>query len=50
MRSSSIEKVDDDIYIKRGLSKSIDSHLKLLEVKSLENLTKYGNYQFNIEK
>lgn len=48
MRSSSIEKVSSDIYIQRGLSKSLDSHLKLLEVKSIESLTKYGNSQFNI--
>ena len=48
MRSSSIEKINSDIYIQRGLSKSLDNHLKLLEVKTIESLTKYGNSQFNI--
>ena len=49
MRSSSIEKVNADIYIQRGMSKALDNHLKLLETKTFESLTKYGNGQFNIK-
>lgn len=50
LRTSSLENVESDIYIQRGLSRALDNHLKLLEVKSLESLTNYGNSQFNIIK
>ena len=45
---SSHEKVDGDIYINRGTVRSLDRHLKLLEVKSLESLQQYGNGYFMI--
>ncbi len=46
--TSSLENVKSDIYIQRGLSRSIDNHLKLLEVKSFESLENYGNSHFKI--
>jgi hypothetical protein len=45
---ASHEKVDSDIYINRGTVHSLDRHLKLLEVKSLESLQQYGNGYFTI--
>jgi hypothetical protein len=46
--SSSKENIDQDIYISRGTARSFDSHLKLLEVNSMEALEQYGNGYFNI--
>lgn len=46
--SSSLEKIENDIYINRGTARSFDYHLKLLEVSSLEGLENYGNSWFKI--
>ena len=45
---SSLNNVDVDIYINRGVARAFDSHLKLLEVNSLESLEQYGNGSFKI--
>lgn len=45
---SSLRKVEDDIYINRGINYAFDKHIKLMEVKSLEALEQYGNGSFNI--
>ena len=46
--SSSLEKIENNIYINRGTARSFDYHLKLLEVSSLEGLENYGNSWFKI--
>lgn len=38
----------DDIYLDRGDNTSIDKHIKLNEIRSLNILTKYGNGYFKI--
>ena len=48
--SSSLEKIDANIYIDRGISSSFEKHLKLLEINSLESLEQYGNGFYNIIK
>ena len=48
--SSSLEKVDSNIYIDRGISNAFEKHLKLLDVSSLESLEQYGNGFYNIIK
>lgn len=48
--TSSLENIKTDIYIDRGTSRAIDSHLKLMEVHSMESLENYGNSSFNIIK
>ena len=45
---SSIENVDSDIYIDRGINAAFEKHLKLGEVTSLEALEQYGNGYFKI--
>ena len=45
---SSIENVDSDIYIDRGINATFEKHLKLGEVTSLEALEQYGNGYFKI--
>jgi hypothetical protein len=45
---SSIENVDSDIYIDRGINASYEKHLKLGEVTSLEALEQYGLNFFKI--
>jgi len=45
---SSMENVDSDIYIDRGINAAFEKHLKLGEVTSLEALEKYGNNFFKI--
>lgn len=45
---STIEKIDSDIYIDRGVSASFEKHLKLGEVYSLEALEQFGNGYFKI--
>ena len=45
---SSIENVDSDIYIDRGINASYEKHLKLGEVTSLEALEQYGLTFFKI--
>lgn len=46
--SSSLENIEKDIYIDRGATRSLDYHLKLFEVGSLEGLENYGNSWFRI--
>lgn len=45
---ASIESVDSDIYIDRGINASFEKHLKLGEVTSLEALENYGNGFFKM--
>ena len=45
---SSMENVDSDIYIDRGINAAFEKHLKLGEVTSLEALEQYGNNFFKI--
>jgi hypothetical protein len=45
---SSMENVDSDIYIDRGINAAFEKHLKLGEVTSLEALEQYGNRYFKI--
>ena len=45
---SSMEKVEGDIYIDRGINAAFEKHLKLGEVTSLEALENFGNNFFNI--
>ena len=45
---SSMENVDSDIYIDRGINTAFEKHLKLGEVTSLEALEQYGNNFFKI--
>ena len=45
---SSLENVDSDIYIDRGINAAFEKHLKLGEVTSLEALEQYGNGYFKI--
>ena len=46
--TSSLENVKSDIYIDRGTARALDSHLKLMEIHSMESLENYGNSSFNI--
>ena len=45
---SSMENVDSDIYIDRGINAAFEKHLKLGEVTSLEALEQYGLNFFKI--
>ena len=45
---ASMENVDSDIYIDRGINAAFEKHLKLGEVNSLEALIQYGNSYFKI--
>ena len=45
---STLENVDSDIYIDRGINAAFEKHLKLGEVTSLEALINYGNNFFKI--
>lgn len=45
---ATIENVDSDIYIDRGINAAFEKHLKLGEVTSLEALEQYGNGYFKI--
>lgn len=45
---SSLENVDSDIYIERGINAAFEKHLKLGEVLSLEALEQYGLTFFKI--
>lgn len=45
---STLENVDSDIYIDRGINAAFEKHLKLGEVTSLEALEQYGNGYFKI--
>jgi hypothetical protein len=42
--------IDADIYIDRGINSAYEKHLKLGEVSSLENLIKYTNGYYTIQK
>ena len=44
----SLENIESNIYIDRGVARSFDYHLKLFEVGSLEGLENYGNSWFRI--
>jgi len=46
--SSSLENVDADIYIDRGINAAYEKHIKLGEVRSLESLEQYGLNFFKI--
>ncbi len=45
---SSYQNVDADIYIDRGVNSAFESHLKLGEINSLDDLTLYNNGFFSI--
>ena len=45
---SSLENIDSDIYIERGINAAFERHLKLGEVTSLEALEQYSNGYFTI--
>lgn len=45
---ATMENVDSDIYIERGINAAFEKHLKLGEVASLEALLQYGNSYFKI--
>jgi len=46
--SATMQNVDADIYIDRGINAAIDKHLKLGEVTSMEALENYSNGYFKI--
>ena len=46
--NSSMEKIDSDIYIERGINAAFEKHLKLGEVRTMEALLQYGNSYFKI--
>ena len=45
---SSIENLDANIYIERGINAAFERHLKLGEVRTLDDLVTYGNGYFKI--
>ena len=45
---SSLENIDSDIYIDRGVNPSFEKHLKLGEVRTMDALLQYGNGYFKI--
>lgn len=45
---SSLENVDSDIYIERGINAAFEKHLKLGEITSMETLEQYSNGYFKI--
>ena len=45
---SSLQSVDSDIYIDRGINAAFEKHLKLGEVSNMEDLTQYSNGFFKI--
>ena len=45
---SSMQNVDSDIYIDRGINAAFEKHIKLGEVTSLEALENYGNSWFKM--
>lgn len=45
---SSLENIDSDIYIERGINAAFERHLKLGEVTSMEALEQFGNGYFKI--
>jgi hypothetical protein len=45
---SSLENIDSDIYIERGINAAFEKHLKLGEVVSMESLEQLGNGYFKI--
>jgi hypothetical protein len=48
MGISSLENIDADIYIERGINAAFERHLKLGEVRSLDDVVSYGNGYFKI--
>ena len=46
--SATMENIESDIYIERGINAAFEKHLKLGEITSLEMLEKYGNSFFKI--
>ena len=46
--TSSIQKVEENIYINRGIDKAMDKGLKLIEITTLEDLEQYNNGFFKI--
>jgi hypothetical protein len=48
MGMATMENVDSDIYINRGINAAFERHLKLQEVKTLEALEQFGNSYFKI--
>lgn len=45
---SSLQNVDSDIYIDRGINAAFEKHLKLGEVSTMEDLTQYSNGFFKV--
>ena len=48
MGISSLENIDANIYIERGINAAFEKHLKLGEVRSLDDVISYGNGYFKI--
>lgn len=48
MGMATLENVDSDIYINRGINAAFEKHLKLQEAKTLEALEQFGNGYFKI--
>lgn len=48
LASSSMQNVDADIYIDRGINAAFEKHLKLQEIRTMEALENYGNSWFKI--
>lgn len=46
----SIPEIQSDVYIDRGTNSVMDKHLRLSEIKSLDQITRYGNGFYNINK
>lgn len=46
----SLPEVESDVFIDRGLTSVMDMHLRLSEVKNLDELSKYGNGFYNLNK
>lgn len=47
--AATVEKVKSNVYVERGRSNAFEKHLKLLEVKTSEDLVNYSNGYFSIE-
>jgi len=46
----SLPEVESDVFIDRGLTSVMDMHLRMSEIKNLEELAKYGNGFYNLNK
>lgn len=46
--SSSLPKIEKDVYIERGRSSSFEKHIRLMDINSLEAMEQYGNGYYKI--